>query len=141
MPGPQHPGHKKRKNQGQSWSSTFLVGKAPGEHSRNHCHLEMQRWPNTFQARKDPAEHHLETPAWLLVVRPPRCQAPQHPGHYKMKNKPFFARAGQAHFWWGKPLRNILETTATWRCRGGQIPFRWGKTLVNITWRPLPGFW
>ena len=35
---------------------------------------------------------------------------------YNEKPTFFGARAGQAPFWWGKPLRNILETTATWRC-------------------------
>ena len=57
----------------QSWSSTFLVGKAPGEHSRIHCYLE-----NFFLGID------RNCSMWLLVV----VHSTQ--DHYKMKKQALF---------------------------------------------------
>ena len=90
------------------------MGKESGEHSRNQCHLETSALELMKLFKVASGSGHL-------------CQAHSTQATIKCKTNLFVARAGQAPFW-----RNILETTATWRCRGGQVPFWWGMPLGNI---------
>ena len=57
----------------QRWPSTFLVGNAPGEHSRNHCH-----WENFFLGID------RNCSMWLLVV------FHSTEDHHKTKNQALF---------------------------------------------------